>query len=324
MLAMEIRDGKLIDVAVPIPVPSPGEVLIQTRYVGVNRADLLQLQGKYPPPPGASPLPGLEVSGTIAATGDQVTRWNVGEEVCALVDGGGYAEYVTAPAGQVLPLPHGLSAAAGATLPEAAATSVMALMECGKLKRGERVLLHGGTSGVGLLMGQVARHWGAETFATAGGPEKCALLQKLQITAIDHQQAPFADQLLALTHHEGVDVIVDILGGPALGDHLRLLRHGGRLVSLAMLQGPMVESARIGGLLMKQLTLTGTTLRNRSREQKAALVKLAFQQLWPALRLRHIVPFIDRILPLTDAEKAFARMEERLHCGKILLEVAPK
>jgi NADPH2:quinone reductase len=322
MRAMEIRDGALVLADLPVPSPGPHEVLVRVAYAGVNRADMLQVQGKYPAPEGASPLPGLEVSGTIAALGDQVAGWSVNEEICALLDGGGYAEYVVVPAGQVLPCPQHLGMAEAATLPEAAATAIMALSELGRLHAGERVLLHGGSSGVGLLMAQIAHAMGAQVFATAGGPEKCQFVEGLGAIALDHRAAPFAAQLLAQA--DGVDLIIDTLGGPAFTDHLKLLKPGGRLVSLAMLQGPELGGARLGALLLKQLTLTGGMLRTRSPEAKAALLREAYEQVWPGIRRGAIRPVIDRIFPLEEAEKAHQRMQERLHCGKILLEVAPK
>lgn len=305
------------------PAPQAGEVLVKVAYAGINRADLMQVAGSYLPPDGASPLPGLEVSGTIAQLGAGVVGWSAGEEVCALLSGGGYAEYVCVPAGQLLPLPPMIGLREAASLPEAMATAYMALIDSARLKPGERVLIHGGASGVGLMLVQVAGVLGAEVFATAGGPAKCAFVQALGAHAIDHQTGPFVAQVMQRTQDGGVDVIIDILGAPALPGHLKLLRPGGRLVSLAMLEGSVVESLRMGGVLMKNLTLTGTTLRNKTLEEKAEIIRGVKKRIWPHLATGAIKAYIDSEFPLEAAQKAHARMQERLHCGKILLEVAP-
>jgi putative PIG3 family NAD(P)H quinone oxidoreductase len=325
MRAVEIAraesGGILYATHVPKPIAGPGELLIKVAYAGINRADLLQVAGSYMPPEGASPLPGLEVSGSIAEIGDGVIGWSVGEEVCALLSGGGYAEYVAVPAAQVLALPHKISLKEAASLPEAAATAYMALIQSAALKPGERVLIHGGASGVGLMLIQVARMLGAEVFATAGGAEKCAFVKSLGAHAIDHHAGAFTDQLMKLTNHEGVNVIIDILGAPALATHLKLLRPGGRLVMLAMMDGNVVESLKIGSVLMKHLTLTGTTLRSQSAAQKAAIMEGVKKRIWPHVATGAIAPRVDSVFPLELAEKAHQRMQERLHCGKILLEV---
>ena len=316
MKAMEITPSGLREATLPIPTPTEDELLIRVAYIGVNRADAMQVAGSYPAPQGASPLPGLEVSGTIAAMGNNVADWQVGEPVCALLNGGGYAEYVTVPASQCLSIPNGLSLPQAATLPEAAATSVMALLNEANLKQGERVLLHGGTSGVGIIMAQIARGLGAEVVATVGSDEKCKLLQSLGITAINHRTAPFAGQIQG-----GVDVIVDILGGPQLATHLKLLNKNGRLISLAMLNGSLVESVKLAPLLFNHLQIRGATLRSRTLIEKAALVAKTREIVWPMLAAGVVKPFVDRVYPLLEAEKALERMQERLHIGKILLEV---
>lgn len=320
----ELGAGTLYATTLPTPVPGPGEVLLHVAYAGVNRADLLQVEGSYLPPDGASLLPGLEVSGHIAALGSGVRGWTPGEEVCALLSGGGYAEFVTVPAEQLLVLPPQISLKESATLPEAAATAYMALIQEAQLKKGERVLVHGGSSGVGLMLVQVARTLGAEVFATAGGPQKCKFVAGLGAKAIDHHAAPFDVQIMQATKNQGVDVIIDILGGPKLATHFKLLRSGGRMVSLAMLEGNMAESVKISGLLMKHLRWSGTTLRNRTPEQKAEIIEGVRKAIWPHVATGAIRPCIDSIFPLEEAEKAHLRMQERLHCGKILLEVAPK
>lgn len=322
MRAMEITEGTLRPVFFPLPMPKADEVLIRVHYTGLNRADMMQRDGHYPPPEDASPLPGLEVSGTIAALGNGVLGWDVGEEVCALLNGGGYAEYVAVPAAQVLPIPHVLTLQEAVTLPEAAATAIMALRHEANLQAGERVLIHGGSSGVGLILGQTARAWGGEVYATAAGARKSTFIETLDLHAIDHITTNYGAKVLELTDNEGVDVIIDILGGPELATHLKLLRRGGRMVCLAMLEGSVVEQAKIGGILMKNLRISGATLRTRNALQKAAIMQDVHDHLWPHLANGRIRPVIDSIFPLEEAEKAMQRMQERLHCGKILLEVA--
>ncbi len=304
------------------PEPKAGQVLIRVAYAGVNRADSLQKRGSYAPPEGVSPLPGLEVSGTITALGEGVNQWSIGDKVCALLSGGGYADYVVAEAGLTLPIPAGLSLKEAASLPEAAATGWMALVGEGKLKAGEKVLIHGGASNIGVILVQIARALGAEVFATASTPEKCALLATLGVMPINHHTAPFDDQIREKTEGAGVDIILDILGAPYLMQHFKLLERGGRLVSLAFLEGNEVPHLKISSLLTRQLTWSGTMLRNRARKDKEALIAAVRAQLWPLFARGKIRPVIDSVFTLESAEKAHKRMEERLHCGKILLEVA--
>ncbi len=318
MQAMEIREGALVPVMLPLPVPAHGELLIQVAYAGLNRADIMQMDGQYDPPEGASPLPGLEVSGLIAAGP------RAGEEVCALLSGGGYAEYVAVPAGQVLPLPSGVGLKEAASLPEAAATSMMALVLEGGLKSGESVLIHGGSSGVGLLMIQIAKSLGAQVFTTVGSAEKAAFVTGLGAIALNYREAPFAEQLLAKTDKKGVDLIIDTLGGPQLPTHLRLLKRGGRIVSLAMLEGSEIPAGtKMTRLIMNHLAWRGATLRSRTAAEKAEIMARAANLVWPHLTDGSIKPVIDSVFPLTEAKKALNRMQERLHMGKILLEVAP-
>ncbi len=322
MQAITITDGQLVHATLPCPTLAAGEVLLKVAYAGVNRADLLQRQGLYAAPEGASPLPGLEVSGHIAKLADDVVGWGIGEPVCALLNGGGYAEYVAVPATQLLPVPARLSLQQAAALPEGLVTAYMALGLEAALRAGERVLVHGGSSGTGHLIAQTARAFGGEVYATAGSPEKCAMLTQLAITPINHRDAPFAEQLMAHTGQEGVDIIVDILGGPQLSTHLKLLRKGGRLVSLAVMEGAVAESVKMSSILMKHLRLIGTTLRARSAAEKAEMVGQVRRHIWPLISTGTITPVIDQVFPLASAEKAHQRMEERLHLGKILLEVA--
>ena len=324
MRAMTIVHAALQLTSLPLPPVADDEVLLRVAYVGINRADLLQVQGSYAPPDGASPLPGLEVSGTVAALGKNVTGWAIGQKTCALLSGGGYAEYVSVPATQLLPIPENISLQEAATLPEAAVTSIMALAVEGELISGERVLVHGGTSGLGIILTQIAKSWGAEVFATVGSDEKLAFLKSFGIHGINHRASPFVDQVMQATNGEGVDVIIDTLGAPQLASHLTLLRKGGRLVTLAMLEGNVVESVKIGGLLMKHLRWVGATLRSRTAEEKAAMVEMVREQVWPQLASGAIKPVVDSVFPLENAENALKKMQERLHMGKILLEVRPE
>lgn len=324
MHALEIQHGTLVMTELPLPTLKPGELLLRISHIGLNRADVLQREGRYPAPEGASPIPGLEASGTIAAIGEGVPHWQVGQQACALMAGGAYAQYAAVPATQLLPLPKNISLAEAAALPEAAATAWMALKREAALQPGERVLLHGGTSGLGLLLGQIARGLGAEVFATVGSDEKVAFLKPYGITAFNHRTTPFAPQVKDATRDEGVDVIIDTLGGPALSDHLSLLRRHGRMVTLAVMEGAMADGAKISRVLTHHLRWSGAMLRNRSAAEKAEIMAAVGKTVWPMLENGTVKPHIDRIFPWADAEKALQYMQERLHLGKILLEVASK
>jgi len=318
MRAIRFERGDAVRVVLdemPLPEVASGEVLIRVAYAGLNRADVLQRDGRYPPPAGAPDVPGLEVSGW---------RVDTGEEVCALLGGGGYAEYVAAPAGQVLPLPKGIDLKQAATLPEAAATGVMALGLETHLKAGERLLIHGGTSGLGLMLTQMAKAWSAEVFATVGSDEKVTFLKEFGIRAVNHRTRNFAEQVMELTNNEGVDVIVDTLGAPQFSAHLGLLRAGGRMVTLAMMEGATAESVKLGRLLTHRLHVSGTMLRSRSAAEKAEIMARVRETVWPHLATGAIKPVIAEVFPLAEAEKALKRMEERLHLGKILLEGTSK
>ncbi len=320
MRAMTIEHAALQLATLPLPAVADDEVLLRVAYAGINRADLLQVEGSYAPPTGASPLPGLEVSGTVAALGKNVSGWAIGQKTCALLSGGGYAEYVAVPATQLLPIPDNISLQDAASLPESLATSVMALVQVAHLQPGERVLVHGGTSGLGIYMVQVAKALGAEVFATVGSDEKLAFLKNFGVQGINHRASPFADQIMQATNGEGVDMIIDTLGAPQLATHLKLLRKGGRMVTLAMLEGNVVESVKIAGFFLKQLSWSGATLRGRTLSQKAEIITTIRQQLWPHLLSGRIKPVVDSVFPLKDAENALKKMQERLHMGKILLE----
>ena len=298
-------------------------MLIRVAYAGVNRPDVLQRMGSYPPPRGASPWLGLEVSGVVAAVGQGVPEWKKGDRVCALVDGGGYAEYVTAPAGQVLPVPAGFSMAQAASLPETAFTVWANVVERGRLAEGETLLVHGGTSGIGVMAIQVAKALGARVFCTVGTPEKAEAALKLGAdAAIDYRRRDFMVEVSRLTEGQGVDVILDMVGGPYIERNLKSLAVEGRLVQIAFLQASKVEVDWMR-LMLKRLTFTGSTLRARSPEEKERLSRALQDNLWPLLEAGKVKPVIDRAFPLEKAAEAHRRMESSEHVGKILLAVKP-
>lgn len=313
---MQLADGDM-------PEVGAGEVLVRVAYAGVNRPDVLQRQGLYPAPRGASPWLGLEVSGTVMAVGQGVTERVVGERVCALTDGGGYAEFVAVPVGQVLPVPAGLSLAQAAALPETFLTVWANLFERGRLVAGESVLIHGGTSGIGVTAIQLARAFGARVFCTVGSPQKAeAALALGAEAAIDYRQRDFVLEVGRLTEGRGVDVILDMVGGPYIERNLRALALDGRLVQIAFLQSARVE-VNWTPLLLKRLSFTGSTLRARTGADKARLVRELHARVWPLLEAGKVVPVLDRTFALADAAEAHRRMESSGHIGKILLAVNP-
>jgi NADPH2:quinone reductase len=303
----------LIDM--PRPVPGPGQVLIRVRAAGVNRPDLIQRSGFYPAPPGASPVLGLEVAGEIADVGESVTRWKTGDAVCALLPGGGYAEYAVAHEGSVLPKPSDLDFAEAACLPETIFTVWANVFESGALKAGERLLVHGGASGIGTTAIQMAKAWGAEVFATAGTPEKVALCERLGATGINYRTQDFAQ---IVKDAGGVDVVLDMVGAPYFGKNLDVLRQFGRLVYIAFLEGSKFEGDLMR-LMLKRLTITGSTMRSRPDSEKARLAAAIEQNVWPLIEKGAFKPVIDARFPLAQAEAALARMEQGAHSGKIVL-----
>ena len=301
----------------PIPVPGPGEIRIAVDHAGVNRPDCLQRAGAYDPPPGASDLPGLECAGIVAEVGPGVTRWDVGDAVCALLPGGGYAEHVVTPAAHALPVPAGLSMAQAAALCETAFTVWTNVVERGRLEGGERLLVHGGTSGIGTTAIQIARARGARVFATAGSPEKVAVCERLGATGIDYRQADFVEVLRAAG---GADVILDMVGGDYIARNLKALAEDGRLVQIAFLQGPKAE-VNFAPLMVRRLTVTGSTLRPQSDVAKARIARALATEVWPLYAAGRIAPVMDRTFPLEDVAAAHARMEAGDHVGKIVLKV---
>jgi putative PIG3 family NAD(P)H quinone oxidoreductase len=305
-----------------IPAPKTGEVLIQVVCAGVNRPDVLQRAGKYPPPADASPVLGLEVSGRVAAVGAGVSEWKVGAGVTALVPGGGYAEYCATPAGHVLPIPQGMDFAQAAALPENWFTVWANLVELGQLKAGERVLVHGGSSGIGLVAIHLAQHLGAECIVTVGSDFKAQFCRNFGAAhAINYRTGDFAEQIKALTDGAGVDVILDMVGAPYFQRNLGVLRRDGRLVSIAFLEGSRGEFDLLP-IMMKRLTCTGSTMRSRTVGEKQAIRDALTAAIWPHLMTGDLLPHICARFPLTQAVAAHQLMESGQHIGKIVLDVA--
>lgn len=306
----------------PRPRPQAGEILIEVAYAGVNRPDVAQRLGHYPPPPGASPVLGLEVAGHVVELGDGVDRWRIGEAVCALAPGGGYAEYCVVPAAHALPVPDSLTLAQAAGLPENWFTVWVNLIEHGRLKASERVLIHGGSSGIGLTAIQLARWRGAEAIVTVGSADKARFCRELgAVAAIDYRNEDFAARVKVLTAGEGVDVALDMIGGAYVQKNLGVLRLDGRLVFIAFQQGSKVECDFMP-VMRKRLTITGSTMRPRSVAEKAAIRDALLQNIWPALAAGELKPpHIFAEFPLERAADAHRLMESSTHIGKILLQV---
>ena len=307
----------------PMPQPKPDEVLIRVQAAGVNRPDVLQRLGQYPVPPGASAIIGLEAAGEVVAAGADVKNYRVGDRVCALTNGGAYAQYVAAPEAQTLPWPTGYDALRAAALPETYFTVWANLFMAGKLKAGESVLIHGGTSGIGVTAIQLATEIGATVYATAGSDEKCAACVKLGATAaINYRTADFADEIKRLTSARGVDVVLDMVGAPYATRNIRSLAMDGRLVQIAFLQGSKVENFDLLPIMLKRLIVTGSTMRPRTTAQKAEIAAELREKIWPVLSAGRAGPVIHQVFPLARASEAHALMESSTHIGKIMLQVA--
>jgi putative PIG3 family NAD(P)H quinone oxidoreductase len=303
----------------PLPRPGSGEVLVKVAAAGVNRPDVMQRQGRYPPPPGASDIPGLEVAGEIAAVGEDVAGWAVGDPVCALVAGGGYAEYCLAPALLCLPIPNGLDLIQAAALPETFFTVWSNVFQRGRLQPHESLLVHGGAGGIGTTAIQLASVWGATVYATAGGGEKCRRCEGLGAkAAIDYRREDFVARVRALTDGRGVDVILDVVGGDYLQRNLDCLAVDGRLLQIAVQQGPKTQ-INLLPIMLKRLILTGSVLRPRSVKEKAVIADALHTQVWPVLASGRIRPVINGTFPLEQAAEAHRLMEEGGHVGKIVL-----
>ncbi|MBN9077247.1 MAG: NAD(P)H-quinone oxidoreductase [Rhizobiales bacterium 65-79] len=305
-----------------VPEPAPGQILIKVRAAGVNRPDVLQRKGAYPPPPGASDLPGLEVSGEVAALGVGAERWRIGDSVVALTPGGGYAEYVAVHGSNALPLPAGFTFTEAAALPETFFTVWHNVFERGGLKAGDRFLVHGGSSGIGTTAIQLAKAFGTYVMTTAGSQDKCEACLRLGADrAINYREEDFVAAVKEATGGEGVDVILDMVGGDYIGRNYEAAAVEGRIVQIAFLNGPKA-TADFSKLMVKRLVHTGSTLRARTVEFKGEVAAALEQKVWPLLASRQVAPVMDMIFPLKEAWRAHERMEEGKHIGKIVLDVA--
>ncbi len=322
MRAVEIREPggpeMLVPCTKPVPVPKHGQIVIRVAYAGVNRPDALQRAGSYAPPANASPLPGLEASGTVVEVGPGVTRWRIGDKVCALLPGGGYAEYVATPEAHALPVPAGMGLREAACLPETCFTVWSNVVMRGGLKAGERFLVHGGSSGIGTTAIQIAKALGARVFTTAGSDEKCAACEGLGADkALNYRTGDF----VAMMHDEGgAQLILDMVGGSYLPRNVKALATEGRLVQIAFLQGAKVE-LNFAEVMMRRLVITGSTLRPQSDLAKARIAAEVEAHVWPMIAAGKFKPVMDSEFALEDASEAHARMETSGHVGKIVLKV---
>ena len=302
----------------PIPTPAYGEILIKVAYAGVNRPDALQRAGAYAPPPSASPLPGLEASGEVAAVGEGVTQWKKDDQVCALLPGGGYAEYVTTPAAHALRVPNGMDMRQAACLPETYYTVWSNVFMRGGLSAGERFLVHGGSSGIGTTAIQLANHFGARVFTTAGNAEKCAVCTDLGAErTINYKDEDFVEVMKA---EGGANLVLDMVGGSYIARNIRAMANDARMVHIAFLTGPKAE-INFAQIMAKRLTVTGSTLRPQSDLAKARIAEELAEKVWPLLDAGTVKPVLDQVFALKDAAAAHARMESSTHIGKICLEV---
>ena len=311
----------LVPAQTDVPVLSPGEVLIKVAFAGVNRPDCSQRSGRYPPPKGASPIMGLEVSGHIAAVGEGVRGWALGDRVCALCNGGGYADFVAVPASQALPIPQGMGLLQAAALPENYFTVWVNLFLRGHLKAGETLLVHGGSSGIGLTAIQLAKAFGAKVYCTTGSVEKnMACLKAGADAAINYKTQDFVTETLGLTQGQGVDIVLDMVGGDYVDRNLKVLAVEGRLIQIAFLQGAKVN-VDLTSLMVKRIAFTGSTLRPRTIEDKAHIAQSLHEHVWPLLDQGKALPIIDRVFEMDDASLAHGLMESSVHVGKIMLKI---
>lgn len=322
MKAVAIADDKSLSWSeTEVPAPGAGEVLIRIQATAINRADLVQRSGGYPPPPGASPIMGLECAGEIAAVGEGVTRWKNGDAVCALLAGGGYAEFAVAPEGSVVPIPSGLSFEEGAALPEVYATAWLNLFIEAGLAQGEKVVLHAGASGVGTAAIQLCKQWGNPCFVTAGDDKKIqACIDLGAAGGANRHSDTFTDAIRAFAGDSGVDVILDPVGASYLADNMKLLGLGGRLVLIGLMGGAQSE-INLGLLMMKRARLIGSTLRARPIEEKAIVMSALEEKVWPLIVRGDIKPIIDATYPITDIEAAHEHVASNQTVGKVVLTV---
>ena len=306
----------------PVPQPRPGEVIVRVEAAGVNRPDVAQRSGSYPPPKDASPVLGLEVAGEIVALGEGVAGFNIGDSVCGLANGGGYAEYCALPAGQSLPFPEGYDAVRAAALPETFFTVWANLFQMAGLTEGESVLIHGGSSGIGTTAIQLAKAFGAEVFATAGSAEKCAACERLGARrAISYREEDFVEVVKAETGGRGVDVILDMIGAEYFDRNLSALGRDGCLSIIAFLGGAVAEKANLSPIMVKRLTVTGSTMRPRTAEEKKAIRDDLREQVWPLLENGSVAPVVHAVMPFHEVVEAHRLMETSSHIGKIVLDL---
>lgn len=325
MQAIEIRkdanEPYLVPGEVDVPVFGPDDVLVRVHAAGVNRPDLMQVAGMYPPPPGASEIPGLELAGEIVAAGKNVSGWNVGDKICALVTGGGYAQYATVPAVQCLPVPKNLSMIEAAGLPETFFTVWHNVFDKAKLSTGETFLVHGGTSGIGTTAIQLAKAFGAKVIATAGSDEKCQACRDLGAdVAINYKTQDFVEEVQAATNGKGADVILDMVAGDYVSRNFKAAAFEARILIIAFLRGPKAET-NFTPLLLKRLTLMGSTLRAQPVAHKGAIAASLREQVWPKVEAGEISPVIYKTVPFADAQAAHAILKGGAHIGKVILEV---
>jgi len=306
----------------PEPTLQPGQVLIDVHYAGVNRPDVAQRLGRYPPPPDASPLLGLEVAGYVVAIASDVTAWKIGDQVCALTHGGGYAERCVAHASHCLPIPNGMSLLQAASLPENFFTVWTNVFDRGRLKSGESFLVHGGSSGIGLTAIQLAKAFGARVFTTVGNADKAAACKVHGAdVVINYKEQEFEKEIQAIVGKQGLDVILDMVAGTYIAKNIRLLGLEGRLVQIAMLEGSKDPSFDLLPIMMKRLTVTGSTLRPRSVADKAAIATALREKVWPLIEVGKVKSVVHATFPISEAAKAHTLMESSQHIGKIMLAV---
>ncbi|MBS0256793.1 MAG: NAD(P)H-quinone oxidoreductase [Proteobacteria bacterium] len=307
----------------PLPKPAKGEVLVKVEAAGVNRPDVAQRQGTYPPPKDASPILGLEIAGEVVALGEEVTEFKLGDKVCALANGGGYAQYCTVPAGQALPFPKGYDAVKAAALPETFFTVWANLFQMAGLTEGESVLIHGGTSGIGTTAIQLAKAFGAEVYATAGSAEKCEACVKLGAKrAINYREEDFAEVVKAETGGKGVDVVLDMIGAAYFEKNLSALAKDGCLSIIAFLGGAVAEKVNLTPIMVKRLTVTGSTMRPRTADEKRAIRDDLVAEVWPLIESGQLAPVINRVFTLDEVVEAHRLMESSSHIGKIVMRVS--
>lgn len=314
----DVLQARVVDV----PTPGPGELLVRVAAAGVNRPDIMQREGKYPMPPGVNPTPGLEIAGEIVAIGSEVAAYATGDRACGLTEGGGYAEYCLLPATQALPVPDGLSLIEAAALPETYFTVWANLFDTGGVKRGDTVLIHGGTSGIGTTALALCRAFGVTALATAGSDDKCRAIESLGGIAINYRETDFGEVVSTHTNGQGVDAILDVVGAKYFSRNLAALARDGRLIVIGFMGGTTAEQVDLISLVLKRAHITGSTMRARSRSEKAAIATALRDQVWPLLASGDCTrPIIHKTFPLADAAAAHREMESGRHIGKIVLEV---